>query len=273
MRWFLGFVVTFTLGGMSGVLLSIPAADFELHNSLFLVAHFHNTIIGGVIFGYFAGLTYWFPKIFGYKLHEGLGIAVVWSWIVGFLVAFIPLYILGFMGATRRLDHYTNPDWQPLFIIAGVGAMIIGFGVVLQVAQMIVSYRNRKKNTDHTGDPWNGRTLEWSVPSPAPFYNFAHIPTVYGHDAFWAMKHSDNEKSHEPYEDILLPKNSPLGLFAAAFAFLLGFGFVWHISWLITLGALGALGSLIARALDEHTEYVVPAHAVERTEKRLRHTL
>ncbi len=274
MHWFLGFVVTFTIGGMSGVLLSIPAADFELHNSLFLVAHFHNMIIGGVLFGYFAGLTYWFPKVFGFKLNERLGIYAFWCWIIGFLVAFIPLYILGFMGATRRLDHYDlATGWQPLFIVAGIGVVILIIGAALQVIQLYVSIRDRKKNIDTTGDPWNGRNLEWSVPSPAPFYNFAVIPTVYGHDAFWAMKHSGVH--HEPvYTDIHLPKNSATGMYIAACAFVLGFGFIWHVLWLVPIAIIGGFVALCARLFDNDIEYVVPAADVERYDRHARkHTV
>jgi cytochrome o ubiquinol oxidase subunit 1 len=176
MLWFMGFVVTFTIGGVTGVMMSVPPADFQLHNSLFLVAHFHNMVIGGVVFGYFAGISYWFPKVFGFTLNERLGRYAFWCWIIGFATAFLPLYALGFMGATRRLDHYdSSMGWQSLFIVAGVGALIIGLGVVMQILQFIVSIKDRNKNRDTTGDPWNGRTLEWSTSSPAPVYNFAHL--------------------------------------------------------------------------------------------------
>ena len=249
MHWFLGFVVTFTIGGSTGVLMSIPAADFQLHNSLFLVAHFHNMIVGGVLFGYFAGLVYWFPKIWGFKLHEKLGIYAFWFWIVGFLVAFIPLYILGFMGATRRLDHYDTLGWQSLFIVAGIGAMIIVIGALLQVVQLIVSLREHKQNKDTSGDPWNGRTLEWSTASPVPFYNFAQIPHVHGRDAFWAAKHTTVAPLETHFEDIYLPRNSSLGICIAIFCFFFGFAVIWHILWLIPLCALGAIVSGPAAAV------------------------
>jgi cytochrome o ubiquinol oxidase subunit 1 len=272
MHWFLGFVATFTLGGATGVLMSIPPADFQLHNSLFLVAHFHTMIVGGVLFGYFAGLTYWFPKIWGFKLNEKLGIYAFWCWIVGFFVAFVPLYILGFMGATRRLDHYDpSTGWQSLFIIAGIGVVIIIAGGLFQVAQIIVSIRDRNKNRDTTGDPWNGRTLEWSTVSPAPFYNFAVIPTVHGRDAFWAKKQSGAPEHPEHYHDIYLPKNTPLGLYIGACSGLFGFAIVWHIMWLIPLGALGILACVIARSFDEHTEYRVSAIELEKMEAKRLH--
>ncbi len=228
-------------------------------------------IVGGVLFGYFAGLTYWFPKIWGFKLNEKLGLYAFWCWIVGFLVAFVPLYILGLMGATRRLDHYdASSGWQSLFIVAGIGVCIVVLGVFFQILQMIVSIRQRKENIDTTGDPWNGRTLEWSTASPAPFYNFATIPTVYGHDAFWAMKHSTAGRHAIQYEDIYLPKNTPMGMYIAAFSFLFGFAIIWHVLWLIPIGALGTLTCVILRSFDENQEYRVSAEEIRSIEaKRL----
>jgi len=154
MLWFLGFVVLFSIGGVAGVMMAVPPIDFQLHNSLFLVAHFHMMIVSGVLFGYFAGLSYWFPKAFGFKLNERLGKYTFWCWAVGFVLAFVPLYILGFMGATRRLDHYdASLGWQPLFIVAGVGVLVICLGVGFQILQLIVSIVQREKNRDVTGDP------------------------------------------------------------------------------------------------------------------------
>ena len=178
MLWALGFVVTFVIGGMTGVLLAVPPADFVLHNSLFLVAHFHNVIIGGVVFGLFAGYEYWFPKAFGFRLHEGLGKAAFWFWIVGFFVAFMPLYVLGLMGMTRRMQHYDVPEWQPWLQVAAGGAALIAIGVALQVVQLVWSIRHREALRDTTGDPWNGRTLEWMTPSPPPMFNYAVMPDV-----------------------------------------------------------------------------------------------
>ena len=183
MLWTIGFIITFVIGGMTGVMLAVPGADFLLHNSLFLIAHFHNVIIGGVLFGYFAGMTYWFPKAFGFKLHEGLGKVAFWCWLVGFYVAFMPLYVLGFMGMTRRLQHYDNAAWQPLLIVAAVGALIIAAGIGAMVLQIAYSVWKRDELRDITGDPWGGRTLEWSTASPPPFYNFAHTPVVHTLDA------------------------------------------------------------------------------------------
>lgn len=268
MLWFFGFVATFTLGGMTGVLLAMPAIDFQVHNSLFLVAHFHNTIIGGVVFGYFAGLTYWFPKMFGFTLNEKWGTCAFWAWIIGFFVAFMPLYALGFMGATRRLVHYTDPSWQPYFIVAGIGVVIVVLGVVFQLIQLAVSIRDRKKNRDVTGDPWFGRTLEWSIPSPAPIYNFAVIPHVYGRDPLWAQKHG-GEPVHPPeYVDIHLSHNSGIGVTIAIASVAIGFGLVWHMWWLALIALVGIVVSLIMRAYDENKEYVLSAHEVKQIEMR-----
>ncbi len=266
MLWFLGFIATFTIGGMAGVLMAVPPADFQLHNSLFLVAHFHTMIIGGVVFGYFAGLTYWFPKIFGFKLNERLGKYAFWCWLVGFLNAFIPLYILGLMGATRRLDHYDSSlGWQQLFIVAAFGVTLIGLGVGLQILQLVVSILDRRKNRDKTGDPWKGRTLEWSTTSPAPFYNFAIEPEVSERDAFWHMKKS--KETVEPhYKDIVMPKNTPLGLIIAIFATTFGLAMIWHI-WLLAIVALAAvILSVIIRTLSDNTEYTIPAATIKELE-------
>lgn len=266
MLWFLGFVVVFTIGGVMGVLMSVPAADFQVHNSLFLVAHFHMMIVGGVLFGYFAALAYWFPKIFGFRLHEGLGKYAFWCWIIGFNLAFMPLYILGLMGATRRLDHYdASLGWQGLFIVAGLGLVVLLAGAALQGLQVAYSIWKRKELADKTGDPWDGRTLEWATKSPTPVYNFAVIPQVTDRDAFWVMKQSKT-KAKPKYEDIHLPKNTPAGLFIAAFALIVGFAAVWHITWLAVLGLIGLMVTLIMRTTNDDTEYTIPAATVKKME-------
>ena len=274
MQWFMGFVVLFTLGGVAGVVLAEPAADYQLHNSLFLVAHFHTMIVSGVLFGYFAGIVYWFPKIFGFTLDERLGRKAFWAWLVGFILAFGPLYILGFMGATRRLDHYNaSLGWQPLFIVAGIGALIIVLGFIFQAAQMIRSIRDRHGTRDTTGDPWNGRTLEWSTRSPAPAYNFAIRPIVYARDAFWAQKNGQengNESREMHYEAIMMPKNTSLGIFIAGAAFLFGFGMVWHIWWLVALGCCVIFAAIVIRAFREDTEYLITASEVADNERAIR---
>jgi cytochrome o ubiquinol oxidase subunit 1 len=269
MLWFLGFVVIFTIGGVMGVLMSVPAIDYQVHNSLFLVAHFHMMIVGGVVFGYFAGITYWFPKIFGFRLHEGLGKLAMYFWAGGFMLAFTPLYILGLMGATRRLDHYdASMGWQGLFIVAGVGALFVAVGIFFQVLQLVVSIYQRDQRRDLSGDPWNGRTLEWSVPSPAPVYNFTTIPVIHERDAFWLMKQMGTKRSKH-YEDIMLPKNTGAGVWIGGFAFCIGFGMIWHIWWLAILGLLGIVTTLIVRAMDDETEYVMTAKEVEKHENAL----
>lgn len=266
MMWFLGFVMTFTIGGMTGVLMSVPAIDFQVHNSLFLVAHFHNMIIGGVLFGYFAGFTYWFPKIFGFTLHEGLGKAAFWCWVIGFLLAFMPLYALGLMGATRRLDHYdASMGWQWLFIVAGVGVMVILLGVGFQLLQLGYSFWKRKWHQDNTGDPWDGRTYEWSTSSPAPVYNFATVTPVKDRDGFWEEKQLRHTLTPK-YVDIHLPKNSGFGFVIAGAAFVVGFALIWHIWWLAAIAILGVITLVIIRSMDDETEYVISAAEVARTE-------
>jgi cytochrome o ubiquinol oxidase subunit 1 len=268
MLWFLAFVVTFTIGGLAGVMMAVPAIDFQVHNSLFLVAHFHTMIIGGVVFGFFAALTYWFPKIFGFRLNERLGRYAFWCWFIGFLLAFLPLYILGLMGATRRLDHYdASLGWQGLFVVAAVGAATIFAGIGFQILQLVYSIWKRDENRDLTGDPWGGRTLEWATSSPAPEYNFAVIPEVTGRDAFWAMKH--RRKEPEPlYEDIYVPKNTGLPLFIAASAFMCGFGIVWHIWWLAVATLLAIITAIIVRTSSEDNERRITAAKLAKLEAK-----
>ena len=266
--WFLGFIAIFVTGGMTGVLMSIPGVDFQVHNSLFLIAHFHSTIIGGVLFGFFAGYAYWFPKFTGFKLNERLGKQAFWCWIIGFFVAFMPLYILGLMGATRRLDHYEVAGWQPLFIIACFGALIISAGLGLQVLQLIVSIRDRNKNRDTTGDPWNGRTLEWATTSPPPFYNFAITPEVHERDAFWAMKQSPPKKT--PFTKIHMPSNTPYGFYIGALSFLFGFGMIWYMFWLAIISGVGMLACVILRLYENNTDYYVSVDEIKNIEMKRR---
>jgi cytochrome o ubiquinol oxidase subunit I len=270
MLWFMGFIVTFTIGGMTGVLMAVPGIDFQVHNSLFLVAHFHNMIIGGVLFGLFSGFSFWFPKVFGFKLNERIGKYAFWSWIIGFVLAFVPLYILGLMGATRRINEYdAATGWQPLFIVAGIGVLVILIGVGFQILQIVVSILQRNKNRDTSGDPWDGRTLEWSIASPPPHYNFAVIPTVHDRDPFWAMKYEDKKglKHHTDYHDILMPKNTGIGVMISGFSFLVGFGLVWHIWWMAGLGVVGVIASLVVRAFQQETHYWISADEVKKFEE------
>ena len=267
MLWTVGFITTFVFGGMTGVMMAIPAIDFQVHNSLFLIAHFHNVIIGGVVFGYLAGLAYWFPKAFGIKLNEKLGQYACYCWIIGFYVAFVPLYVLGFMGMTRRLSHYdASTGWQPLLIVAAIGALIIACGVVLQVAQLLVSIINHKKYRDTTGDAWNGRTLEWSIPSPPPVYNFATIPTVDARDAFWVMKQNGDIQKPTTYEDIHMPRNTSAGFLIGMLAIVFGFAATWHIVWLTIAAGAAMLAVAIMRTFDTDTDYYIKADEVRRIE-------
>lgn len=267
MYWTLAFISTFAIGGMTGVLLSVPPADYVLHNSLFLIAHFHNMLIPGTLFGFFAGYAYWFPKAIGFPLSEKWGKRAFWCWLTGFYLAFIPLYMLGFMGMPRRMQHYENAAWHPFLIIAAVGTAVISLGILFQMIQLLVSIRDRHVHRDLTGDPWNGRTLEWATSSPPAVYNFPEIPVVEDIDAFWDIKEKGTAyKRPEPYHDIEMPKNTAKGLFIGVSAFLFGFSMIWYIWWLAILSFLGILFMVIARACDDETEYVIPAAEVERIE-------
>jgi cytochrome o ubiquinol oxidase subunit I len=272
MLWSIGFMVTFVIGGMTGVLLAEPPADFMLHNSLFLVAHFHNVIIGGVIFGAFAGYTYWFPKAFGFTLDERLGKAAFWCWFVGFYGAFVPLYIVGLEGMTRRMQHYDRPEWHPWMLVAVVGALIILLGIALQVAQLTISIRSRDKRREPTGDPWDGRSLEWSTSSPPPVFNFAVLPTVTDDEPYWSVKQQAREQKRlitlEPhYEPIEMPRNSPVGFVTAFFATFTGFALIWHIWWLVVLGLLCAYATFVAFAWRDVAEFEIPAEEVARIDR------
>jgi cytochrome o ubiquinol oxidase subunit 1 len=268
--WSIGFMVTFIIGGMTGVLLAVPPADFVLHNSLFLVAHFHNVIIGGMLFGAFAGYTYWFPKAFGFKLHEGLGKAAFWFWLVGFYVAFMPLYVVGLLGMTRRMQHYDVAAWHPWLVIAAGGAVLIMCGIGLQITQLVVSIREREQLRDQTGDPWDGRSLEWATASPPPAFNFAVLPEVSGEDAYWRLKtRAAKEKwfNDKPeYRDIEIPRNSATGFVCAFFATVMGFALIWHIWWMVVAGAIGAFATFVVFAWRDHDEDTIPAAEVARVD-------
>jgi cytochrome o ubiquinol oxidase subunit 1 len=255
--WAIGFMVTFVIGGLTGVLMAVPPADFVLHNSVFLVAHFHNVIIGGVLFGGMAGYNYWFPKAFGFTLDKRLGALSFWCWLIGFYLAFMPLYALGLLGMTRRMQHYADLSWQGYLIVAEVGAVVILGGIVATIAQLVVSIRTRDSRRDRSGDPWHGRTLEWSTTSPPPAYNFAALPQVESLDAFWAMKQRGRAASPETYEPIEMPSNSANGFVTAFFAVVTGFAMIWHIWWMAILGVGCALLTLLAFGWSERSEVEV----------------
>lgn len=263
MVWFMCFAVTFTIGGVTGVLMAVPALDFQVHNSMFLVAHFHNTIIGGVVFGFMAGITYWFPKVFGFKLNDRIGRYSAFAWQIGFLLAFMPLYALGLMGAVRRIDSYSDPSWQPFFITSAIGVLVIGLGIALLVWQIAYSIYKRKELKDTTGDPWNGRTLEWSTPSPAPEYNFAILPTVVEKDQWWYDKQF-RRATKKTYLDIVLPKSSSVGVVIGGLSFLFGAALIWHVWWLAAMSIIGVIVVIVRRSYSQDTEYVITADELRR---------
>ena len=267
MLWLVGFMVTFVIGGLTGVLLAVPPVNFELHNSAFLVAHFHNVIIGGVVFGAFAGYQYWFPKALGFTLDERWGKAGFWCWLIGFYLAFTPLYVLGLQGMTRRLQHIADPSWQPWLLVAEVGAVVIMCGIFCQIAQLYVSIRTRESRRDLTGDPWNGRTLEWATASPPPPYNFAVLPRVETIDAFWEMKQRGLTLAQSPYQTIEMPRNTPIGVVLAFFASAAGFALIWHIWWMAILGLIGAAVTVLVFGWSEDREQEVSAAEIALKER------
>ena len=266
MLWTVGFMVTFVIGGMTGVLLAVPPADFVLHNSLFLIAHFHNVIIGGVVFGMFAGISYWFPKAFGFKLDPFWGKVSFWCWLVGFWVAFTPLYVLGLMGVTRRMNHFEDPSLQIWFVIAAVGAVIILCGILAFIVQIVVSIRNREALRDETGDPWGGRTLEWSTSSPPPAYNFAFTPVIHQLDAWWDMKARGYERPTTGFIPIHMPANTGAGVVLAGISTVLGFALIWHIWWLAVVSFVALVATAITHTFNFKRDYYIPAEEVVRVE-------
>ncbi len=266
MLWVVAFIVTFVIGGMTGVLLAVPPADFVLHNSLFLIAHFHNVIIGGVLFGMFAGVTFWFPKAFGFKLDEFWGKVALGFWVTGFYVAFMPLYVLGLMGVTRRMQHFDDPSLQIWFVIAAIGAALIACGIASQIVMFVVSIRNRDRLRDLTGDPWGGRTLEWSTSSPPPAYNFAFTPVVHDSDAWWDMKSRGFDRPLKGYKPIHMPKNTATGAILAGLNFAFGLAMIWYVWWLAALSFVAIFVVAIAHTFNYNRDYYIPADVVSRTE-------
>jgi cytochrome o ubiquinol oxidase subunit 1 len=274
MLWSIGFLITFVIGGMTGVLLAVPPADFELHNSLFLVAHFHNVIVGGVVFGAFAGLSFWFPKAFGFRLHEGWGKAAFWLALIGFYLTFMPLYVAGLLGMTRRLQHYDVAPWHPWVLAAGFGTLVLLASAACQVTQLVVSIRRRAEFIDRTGDPWDGRSLEWSTASPPPAFNFAIGPRVRGGESFWHTK-QEQRQTHslgpEPeYSAICVPRNSPTGFISAFFATVTGFAMIWHIWWMVGVGLVAAFATFVVFAWRDEAEYEIPVDEVARIDRAQR---
>ncbi len=267
MLWTVAFMVTFVIGGMTGVLLAVPPADFVLHNSLFLIAHFHNVIIGGVLFGLFAGIAYWWPKAFGFKLDPFWGKVSFWCWVVGFCLAFMPLYVLGLMGVTRRMRVFDDPSLQIWFVIAAFGAVLIACGIAAFLIQIFVSIRKREALTDPTGDPWDGRTLEWSTSSPPPAYNFAFTPVVRDNDAWWDMKKAGYVRPLSGFKPIHMPSNTGTGVILAAFSVALGFGLIWYIWWLAALSFVCLIATAIGHTFNYIRDFHIPTAEVTQTEE------
>jgi cytochrome o ubiquinol oxidase subunit 1 len=266
MMWVVAFMITFVVGGMTGVMLAIPPADFVLHNSLFLVAHFHNVIIGGVVFGLFAGMVYWFPKAFGFKLDPWWGKVGFWGWVIGYWVAWTPIYIVGLMGTTRRVRHFDDPSFQIWFVIAGIGALIILVGILGFVMSIVMGFLNREKLRDTTGDPWEGRTLEWSTTSPPPAYNFAFTPRVHDLDAWYDMKNRGYQKPTGGYQPIHMPRNTGAGVILAGLATVLGFAMIWYIWWLAAVAFVGLIAAAIGHTFNYNRDYYIPVDEVEQAE-------
>jgi len=270
MLWVTAFFTTFAIGGMTGVLMALPPVDFHTHNSLFNVAHFHNTIIGGVLFGYFAGFIYWFPKAFGFYLNERLGKYAFGFWVAGFYFAFMPLYVLGLQGVMRRLVHYDNVAYQPYFLVAAFGALLILIGIGFQIFQVIYSVIYREQHRDKSGDAWNGRTFEWSISSPPPVYNFAITPQVKRIDQFWFDKQAKEPTHVHPekmtYQDIHMPRNTSAGFFVGIFSGIFGFAMVWHMWLIASMGLLGVIATVIMRSFNKNTDYYISAEEVKKTE-------
>jgi cytochrome o ubiquinol oxidase subunit 1 len=266
MMWTVAFMITFVIGGMTGVILAVPPADFVLHNSLFLVAHFHNVIIGGVLFGLFAGISYWFPKAFGFRLDPFWGKVSFWFWVVGFYVAFMPLYVLGLMGVTRRTRVFDDPSLQIWFGIAAVGAVLIAIGILAMLIQFAVSIMNREKLRDTTGDPWNGRTLEWSVSSPPPAYNFAFTPVIHERDAWWDMKQRGYVRPLGGFKPIHMPANTGSGVILAGCATAFGIGMIWYMWWLAVISFVALIAYAIYHTFNYKRDFDVPVDDVIATE-------
>lgn len=266
MMWTVAFMLTFVIGGMSGVMLAVPPADFSLHNSLFLIAHFHNVIIGGVLFGLFAAINFWYPKAFGYKLDPFWGKISFWCWVIGFYLAFMPLYVLGLMGVTRRMRVFDDPSLQIWFVIAGIGAAVIAVGIGAFLVQLVVSYMKREQLRDTTGDPWDARTLEWATSSPPPDYNFAFTPVVHDLDAWWDMKQHGYKRPLTGYKPIHMPKNTGAGIILAGLSLVTGFALIWYIWWLAALGFISLLAVAIGHTFNYKRDFHIPAEEVEKTE-------
>ena len=269
MLYSLAFMMTFVLGGFTGILLAFPPLDYLVHNTLFLVAHFHNMLVPGLLYGMLAAYHYWFPKAFGFRLNEKWGRISFGCWVVGFYLAFMPLYVLGAGGAARRTQEFFEPAFRPWLYVAGAGALILLSALLSLFVQLWVSIRQRNANRVIAGDPWDGRGLEWSTSAPPPEYNYAVIPTVCSRDPFFDGKRNINAYAPpDDYHDIDLPKNSMTGPVIGLLGAGLAFALVWHVWWLAVLCIVGIVATVIARSFSRDVHRTLPAAEVSRIEAR-----
>src|SRR5258708_4750938 len=262
MMWTIAFMITFVIGGMTGVLLAVPPADFVLHNSLFLVAHFHNVVIGRVPFGLLCRINCWFPNAFGFRLDPFWGKISFCFWVVGFYFAFMPLYVLGLMGVTRRLRHFDDPSLRIWFIIAAFGAVLIAVGILASLIQFYATFRKRDALRDTTGDPCDGRTLERSTSSPPPAYNIAFTPVVHDGDAWADMKQRGYRRPLQGFKAIHMPKNTGTGVILAGLSIAFSFGMIWYMWWLAGLSFIALLGVAIGHTFNYRRNFHIPVEDV-----------
>ncbi|MEK4565114.1 cytochrome aa3 quinol oxidase subunit I [Alkalihalobacillus sp. FSL R5-0424] len=271
MLWSVAFIPNFVIGGVTGVMLAMAAADYQYHNTYFLVSHFHYVLIAATVFACFAGFIYWYPKMFGHKLNERIGKWFFWIFVAGFNICFFPQYFLGLDGMPRRIHIYGVEDgWFALNFISTVGAFIMGLAFIILVYNIYYSFRYSPRET--TGDAWGGRTLEWATSSAIPpHYNFAKVPEVTAMDPYWDMK----EKGIDPnkidkYEKIHMPSNTAVPFIMGCFMFLAGFGLVFEWFWMGIVGAIGIFACMAYRSFDYDDGYYVSVEEIEETEKRAR---
>jgi len=273
MLWALGFIPSFTIGGMTGVMLGSNVADYQYHDTYFVVAHFHYVIVGGTIFGIFAGLHYWWPKMFGRILHEGMGKLTFWTFFIGFHMTFFIQHFLGLMGMPRRYWVFLKDQGLDLGnLISTIGAFFMAFGVIVFIINIIYT---AKKGDKAPADPWDGRTLEWSISSPPPYYNFEQLPLVRGLDPLWIEKMEGKGKilPGEPLDDVHMPNGSFLPFLMSLGFFVAGLGFIYqteHSLWYLALygGMAFALGCMVVRSLKDDHGYYIPKKELEKALER-----
>jgi cytochrome o ubiquinol oxidase subunit 1 len=266
MIYAVGFIMLFVIGGLTGIILATPSVDYQVHNSLFLIAHFHNMLIPGTLFGMLAATNFWFPKAFGFRLEKRWGRRAAYCWVIGFMLAFFPLYALGVLGMPRRSLTFFEPAYLPWTIAAGCGAIVILLAMLFLLIQLWVSVRDRHHNDVFVGDPWDGRSLEWATSSPPPEYNFPVIPEVFSRDAFMAEKEQGKAyQIPDEFPDIEMPANSAMGVIIAVTGTAMAFGLTWYMWWLVILSAMVTLVAIIARGYVRKTTRTIPGDEVRRT--------